>query len=148
MPPKIWMLISTTRMPNLFLDTSYIVALETVDDQNHQAALQHWQTLTLKLPKLITTSYVFDEIVTFFNSRNRHYKAVEVGDRLLKSPSVELIQVTETLFEQGWQFFQNHEDKSYSLTDCISFLVMQQLNIQAALTFDRHFAQAGFTKLP
>lgn len=38
-------------------------------------------------------------------------------------------------------------DKGWSLTDCISFVVMQQHGIREALTGDRHFAQAGFVAL-
>lgn len=131
-------------MSALFLDTSYIIALETANDQNHSLALDHWYSLRETAPKIVTTSYVFDEIVTFFNSRNRHAKAVEIGKRLLESSSVQVLQVTESLFFQGWQYFQKHKDKSYSLTDSISFLVMEQNQLDTVLTFDRHFEQAGF----
>ena len=135
-------------MTVLFLDASYIIALELSDDQNHEAALRHWRSIRGTTSKLVTTSYIFDEIVTFLNSRNHHAKAVETGNRLLNSPSVHLIQVDETLFLEGWQFFQRYSDKSYSLTDSISFLVMHQNQIETALTFDKHFKQAGFVKLP
>jgi predicted nucleic acid-binding protein len=131
-----------------FLATGYIIALEAADDQHHEEALKHWQSLTLNLPSLVTTSYVFDEVVTFFNSRSRHSKAVEIGSRLLGSPSVQFIQVNEALLYEGWEYFKKHVDKSYSLTDCISFIVMEQFGIRTALTFDRHFIQAGFEKLP
>lgn len=135
-------------MKKLFLDTSYVIALEIANDQNHQIAYNHWQNLVLTKPQLVTTSYIFDEIVTFFNSRRIHYKAVEVGNRLLSSPSLEFIHVDESLFEEGWQLFQKYNDKSYSLTDCVSFIVMEQWKITTALTFDSHFVQAGFSKLP
>ena len=52
------------------------------------------------------------------------------------------------VFFEGWQLFQQYNDKSYSLTDCVSFVVMKQLGIRAALSFDKHFVQAGFEKLP
>ncbi len=135
-------------MVSVFMDTGYVIALEAADDQHHAEALKHWQSLTLSLPSLITTSYVFNEVVTFFNSRNRHSKAVEIGNRLLRSPSVQLIQVDDSLFYEGWEYFKKHTDKSYSLTDCVSFIVMERFNIRTALTFDRHFVQAGFEKLP
>lgn len=135
-------------MTALFLDTSYVIALEAADDQNHEAALKHWQSLIPSLPPLVITSYVFDEVVTFFNSRNRHAKAVEVGSRLISSPSVQLVHVDEALFYEAWQYFKQHADKSYSLTDCISFVVMGRLGIRTALAFDRHFVQAEFEKLP
>jgi predicted nucleic acid-binding protein len=73
---------------------------------------------------------------------------VEVGNRLLTSIYIELIQVNEILFLESWQYFQQHSDKSYSLTDCISFLVMSKQGISTVLTLDRHFTQAGFQKLP
>jgi predicted nucleic acid-binding protein len=135
-------------MKTIFLDAGYVIALEASDDQNHKAASQHWRKLLKSTPLLVTTSYVFDEVITFFNSRGRHEKAVEVGSNLIQTDSIELIHVDEALFYEGWEYFQKHKDKTYSLTDCISFVVMKQRRINTALTFDRHFTQAGFEKLP
>jgi predicted nucleic acid-binding protein len=135
-------------MTTIFLDTSFIIALELVDEQYHQIAINCWQGLIQSSPKFVTSSYVFDEIVTFLNSRNRHDKAVEVGNRLINSSIIDIVQVDECLFFEGWEYFKQHNDKSYSLTDCISFLVMNRLNIQLVLTFDKHFSQAGYQKLP
>jgi len=135
-------------MNHLFLDTGYLIALEAADDQYHQAALTHWHGLTKALPQLVTTSYVLNEVTTFFNSRHHHAKAVEVGNRLLESSIVRLIHVDEALFHVGWRYFKKHDDKSYSITDCISFVVMERLGIHTALAFDKHFVQAGFEKLP
>jgi predicted nucleic acid-binding protein len=135
-------------MTPLFIDAGYLIALEAADDQNHDAALRHWRGLLQSLPPLVTTSYVFDEVVTFFNSRRRNAKAVEIGNSLLRSSAVEFVHVDEQLFYEGWQFFQRHRDKSYSLTDCVSFVLMERRGIREALTFDRHFAQVGFNKLP
>ncbi|MFV9691027.1 MAG: type II toxin-antitoxin system VapC family toxin [Desulfobacteria bacterium] len=135
-------------MRKLFLDTGYLIALEAADDQHHKVALAHWEDLSKTLPPLLTTSYVFDEVVTFFNSRNRHAKAVEIGKLLLESPSIKLIHIDQGLFRGAWRYFVQYTDKSYSLTDCASFLVMKRLRIQTALTFDKHFAQAGFKQKP
>jgi uncharacterized protein len=135
-------------MNAVFLDTGYVLALELSNDQNHRAAAKHWRSLRKRLPPLITTSYVFDEVVTYFNSRGYHAKAVEIGNRLLTSPSVQFVQVDEGLFREGWQYFQQHHDKDYSLTDCLSFVVMKRLKIATAFAFDQHFVQAGFKKVP
>ena len=135
-------------MASVFLDTGYVIALEAADDQYHDTAVQHWQGFTTQLPSLVTTSYVFDEVVTFFNSRNQHAKASEIGSRLLSSPTVQLVHVDEALFHDNWRYFTQHADKSYSLTDCVSFIVMERFNVRTALAFDQHFVQAGFEKLP
>jgi predicted nucleic acid-binding protein len=135
-------------MSAVFLDTGYLIALEAADDQNHAAAERHWSNFRKAPPPLVTTSFVLTEVVTFFNSRKRHEKAVELGRMLLTSPAVNLIHVDEPLFHRGWEFFQQRPDKTYSLTDCVSFLVMQDQHITQALTLDQHFVQAGFQKLP
>ena len=135
-------------MTSVFLDTGYVIALEAADDQHHDVAVQHWRGFTTQLPPLATTSYVFDEVVTFFNTRNQHAKAGEIGNRLLRSPTVQLVHVNEALFYDAWRYFTQHSDKSYSLTDCVSFMVMERLGIRTALAFDQHFVQAGFEKLP
>lgn len=134
--------------PTYFLDTSYIIALEIVNEDAHEQVLQNWLNLVLFKPFLLTTTYVFDEAVTFFNSRNLHTKAVKIGKRLLESPDIELIEIDRYLFNQAWQYFQKYQDKSYSFTDCLSFIVMENHQIFTALTLDNHFLQAGFQKLP
>jgi predicted nucleic acid-binding protein len=135
-------------MKSAFLDTGYVIALELASDQNHRAALKHWRGLIKSLPLIVTTSYVFHEIVTFFNSRGHHAKAVEIGNNLLNSSSVRLVHIDEGLFQEGWSYFQKHKDKEYSLTDCISFIVMREFGIDHALAFDQHFTQSGFKRLP
>lgn len=132
----------------VFVDTSYWLALEIADEQYHPVALSHWQRMSMALPTLVTTSCVFDEVVTFLNTRGLHKKAVQIGSTLLNSPSVQLIRVDEALFQEGWAYFQRHQDKRYSLTDCISFVTMQQLGISTAFAFDKHFVQAGFQAVP
>lgn len=135
-------------MKAYFLDTGYLLALELAKDQNYPSAVQHWQQFLKTSPRLVTTSYVFDEVVTFFNSRGHHAKAVQIGNSLLQSCSVDFVFVDNDLFGRGWDYFQKHQDKTYSLTDCISFVLMQDRGITTALTFDAHFQQAGFLTEP
>jgi predicted nucleic acid-binding protein len=133
-------------MKRLFLDTSYVIALEAADDKHHMPALSYWSSLSGSSPELVTTSYVFGEVVTFFNSRNRRTKAVEIGKILLVSPTVKMVHIDEPLLHESWGYFIEHKDKSYSLTDCASFVVMKRLRVRTALTFDHHFVQAGFER--
>jgi uncharacterized protein len=131
-----------------FLDTSYILALEIKNEDAHQQVVKNWTALETTKPLLVTTTYVFDEVVTFLNSRNLHHKAIKVGNQLLESTGIDLVEINKKLFDQGWQYFQKHRDKSYSFTDCLSFILMQNRGITSALTLDNHFCQAGFETLP
>jgi len=133
----------------VFVDTGYLLALERRTDQNHPQALEHWRSLREGgLPCLVSTTYVFDETVTYLNARGLHASAMKVGTRLLASPSVELVHVGEDLFRKAFDLLGRRPDKRYSLTDCVSFVVMRERGISAALAFDRHFDQEGFAREP
>ncbi len=135
-------------MKRLFVDASYWIALELDDDQNHDSAQSHWNSLDLANTHLVTTTYVLDEAVTFLNSRNAHRNAVQLGESILLSPRIELIHVGEDLFFEGWKSFKKYSDKRFSLTDCISFSVMSSHDLHTALSFDRDFGQVGFVTEP
>jgi uncharacterized protein len=64
------------------------------------------------------------------------------------SPDIVFVEVDHRLLKDGWDYFVRHQDKQYSLTDCISFVVMQQRGLRPALTFDHYFTQAGFEVMP
>ena len=59
-----------------------------------------------------------------------------------------MVHVNESLLMEAWYYFERHNDKRYSLTDCISFIVMLKYNIRTAYAFDRNFVQAGFSIEP
>src|SRR5215203_996041 len=134
-------------MPSsVFVDTSYLLALELARDQNHDPALRHWRD-TAALPNpitLITTSFILAETATFLNSRREHARAVRLGNRLFQDPFVQFVHVDALLLREAWTYFEKYDDKDYSLPDCVSFTVMRNLNVTTALTFDHHFQQAGF----
>lgn len=74
-------------------------------------------------------------------------KMIAFIDALKQSPLVEVIHVDPLLDEKAWQLLKSREDKGWSLTDCTSFVVMEERHINEALTTDRHFEQAGFIRL-
>ena len=131
-------------MPSIFLDSGYLVALALTHDQHHVDTVNHWQRVLQGNLQIVTTSLVLVEAVTFINSRGYHHKAVLVGSTLLENPHIQMNHVDESLLMEGWEYFKRHSDKRYSLTDCVSFVIMERHRIRTAYTFDRNFTQAGF----
>jgi predicted nucleic acid-binding protein len=73
--------------------------------------------------------------------------ALEFVKELQDNPLVEIVYVDESLHRQALELLRRREDKSWSLADSVSFLLMQIRNVNSALTTDHDFEQAGFVRL-
>ena len=62
-------------------------------------------------------------------------------------PAIDVVPLDEFLFDRAVQFYASRMDKEWGLTDCVSFVVMEERSIKSALAADEHFRQAGFTAL-
>lgn len=128
----------------IFVDTLFIVASINQRDQYHQKALE--LAKAFETYPLITTDAVLLEVGNALSS-NHKYEAVELIEAFLDSDDVEVIGLTPDLFEDALSLYKQYQDKSYGLVDCVSFVVMKKNKVSRALTFDKHFVQAGFQAL-
>lgn len=133
----------------IFVDTSYFHALFEPSDDNHRHALKEAQGFRGRhLPDLfITTDLVVMETITLTRRRGTHRQAVFVGDHLFNERSARIYRTTFEEHRAAFEILRRHQDKEYSTIDCLSFLVMEKLNITEALTFDSDFSHR-FTVRP
>jgi len=66
---------------------------------------------------------------------------------LRANPNVIIYEAEKEFFDLGVEMYRDREAKQWSLTDCISFVVMRREDLSEALTGDRNFDQAGFRAL-
>jgi predicted nucleic acid-binding protein len=128
----------------MLLDTSGLLCFFDEDDLRHQDAVSFFQTATT----LVTHDYVLAEFVPLCQSRglNRE-KALSFVRSLLENPLVEVVWTTEALYTRALSLLEARLDKTYSLCDAASFVLMRERGITEALTTDKHFVQEGFTRL-
>jgi predicted nucleic acid-binding protein len=60
---------------------------------------------------------------------------------------VEIVPLSAPLLQRAVTLYAERPDKEWGLTDCTSFIVMEERGIRDALTADEHFRQAGFRPL-
>jgi predicted nucleic acid-binding protein len=128
-------------MSIVFADTSFFVALASERDEYHAQAIEF---AARQQDSLLTTDFVLVELGNHFS---------RVGDREsflallpdLQNSKDEVIPASRALIAGAIHLYSQRSDKSWSLTDCISFNVMREHGITDALTTDHHFEQAGFT---
>ncbi|NDJ20197.1 PIN domain-containing protein [Nostoc sp. B(2019)] len=128
----------------MIIDTSGLLCLHYQTEPLHTEACTAYKRATIRL----THSYVIAEYVALATARRfpRSSVLAFVVD-LLDNPDIETVWVDEPLHRTAVDLLMKREDKTYSLCDALSFVLMRQRGITEALSTDRHFEQEGFIRL-
>lgn len=131
-------------MKTVFADSFWFFALVNEKDPAHAKAAAFLQTYR---GRMLTTGWVLVEVGDgLAHPANRPAFLLTV-DSLREQPNVTIAPFGEEACQAGLDLYRQRPDKHWSLTDCISFVVMQREGITEALTGDHHFEQAGFVTL-
>ena len=134
-------------MRQVFADTAYWLALTNPFDQHHDKATR--ASASLQGKRIVTSDAVLTEYLNALADKGSTVRlaAVLSVERILRNPGVMVIAQTRRLFVKGFALYKARADKGYSLTDCISMVIIRQRKITNALTTDHHFEQEGFAAL-
>ncbi len=132
-------------MNRTFVDTSGWYAYVNAADAHHSRVGRAFRACP---GRLVTSSYVFDELVTLCRYRLGHAIAVKAGALLLSAGKLDIVRITAEDERAAWALFQEKPDQPFSVTDCTSFVLMRRLGLTCALALDDDFAREGFELLP
>jgi len=128
----------------MLLDTSGLLCLHHKAEPFHDEACQAYKAAQIRL----THSYVLAEYVALGHARRLpRPKVLSFIADLVADPDIETAWVDRALHQKAMDLLQARPDKSYSLCDAVSFVLMRDRKINEALTTDHHFEQEGFRKL-
>lgn len=133
------------RHRRLFLDTSFLLAQVNERDIFHKRAHDLVAMLD-DTPEVFVTTHVLAEICNSLARTDRSTARTTVH-KLESQNNVIVVHIGLPTFWEAFELYCQRGDKTWGLTDCISFKVMEREGIKAALTCDRHFEQAGFKAL-
>lgn len=131
-------------MKPVFADTFFYLAILCPTDAHHAQATK-W-SIRYDGP-LLTTAWVLTELADAFAKSAQRAGFVRLYQSMLDDPKMEVVPASDELWERGLKLYSSRPDKDWSLTDCISFVVMEERGLKDALTGDHHFEQAGFKAL-
>jgi len=127
----------------VFIDTGFWIALFDKRDRNHLSAKNSLEFF-IKNYRLYLSDFILFETITYLNcSVKRHDLAVRFIKKMQK-PTLKMLVVDETVKTKALNLFEKYSDKDLSMTDCTSFVLMNQLDISNYAGFDDHFLQMGF----
>jgi predicted nucleic acid-binding protein len=128
----------------MLLDTSGLLNLHHAAEPFHDQAVAAFDSA----PRRLTNNYVLAEVVALAQARGLpRLPVLEFLGDLVASPEIETVWVDRELHELVMRLLRDRPDKSYSLCDAVSFILMSDRGIHDALTTDRHFEQEGFHRL-
>lgn len=127
----------------VFADTFFYLALLDERDPAHTEAL----ALSRTTWAIVTTEFILLELGNACARVEDHADFLALLAGIRASPRTRIVAMNSRLLQRGLDLFAARPDKHWSLTDCISFVVMQDEQLIEALTGDRHFEQAGFKPL-
>ncbi|MCB0105115.1 MAG: PIN domain-containing protein [Caldilineaceae bacterium] len=134
----------------MFWDTSAFLALVNARDELYSQAVTVSRNLAHEKAHLLTTDAVLTEIANGLSKvghRPLAQRVVNMVRQSVKLQTAEVVHIDTTLWQRGWQFYCARPDKEWGLTDCLSFVVMQDKGVFESFTADHHFEQAGFIRL-
>lgn len=128
----------------MLLDTSGLFALHAIRETNHMQA----RTIFVAARRMLTHSYVLSEFVALAQARGLNRKStMEYIVDIARHPDIRVVWVDQDLHEAACNLLLERLDKSYSLADAVSFVLMRRNSETEALTTDKHFVQEGFVRL-
>ena len=131
-------------MKRLFADSFFFFAYLNGGDGAHEAAEQYFEGFD---GGLVTTEWVLTEVGDGMAGVGDRETFSAFHEALTSDPAVTVVPAGPELFAEGLALYASRRDKEWSLTDCISFVVMKRERLGEALTGDHHFRQAGYTTL-
>lgn len=130
-----------------FVDTAFYIALFNARDPYHPIAQQLVARMERDGTLRFTTHAVLFEVGNALSKGVPRIFATRFLQSVTQDPLTKVVTVSDSVFEQAVAKFAKYSDKAWGLVDCLSFVVMEEEGITAALTSDQHFAQAGFRAL-
>ncbi len=163
-------------MDRVFVDTAAFIALQNRADQYSVEAASFSRELISSRVPMVTTNLVLAETYAWLQRHpaagygaalafHRWFgelssmgtpegasRAKRMKRRLVEAAGerrpISLLYADASMDGEAWRFFTQHGASGATYTDCVSFAVMAMLGLKRAFTFDEHFAEAGFVRVP
>ncbi len=136
-----------TSNAEVFIDTSGFFALLSMSDPAHARAREQMAHFARARRRAVTTDHVLDETFTLLKVRGLAHRCPAFEQMLNTTRSLRVNWTEPAVFAAATTLFLNRLDQGFSLTDCVSFTVMEREGLREALTTDHHFQIAGFAPL-
>lgn len=133
---------------SIFIDTGAWIALSDKSDQYHKKAVTYIRKLTKGGYGMITTNMVIHETFMLLSRRLSRTAAITFLDEVYNDSNVEIFHSDENCEQEAFSIIRKYIDQDFSVTDCVSFVIMKREKLKQVFTFDKHFKTMQFSIEP
>lgn len=135
-------------MENIFVDTTAWIAVVNSRDQFHPAARDFYRQNFNPYARLVTSNLVVAETYILLRLDCGSAIALKWWEMIVDSIRIEIVYADAAITAEAFNLLRQYKDQSISLTDAVSFKIMEERRVKETFTFDSHFTKAGSIKLP
>ncbi|PZU93189.1 MAG: nucleic acid-binding protein [Pseudanabaena sp.] len=129
----------------MLLDTSGLLCFLHKNEPKHLTAVN---LIAETKGVFLTHNYVLAELIALSLVRGfPQARLLPYMLEMLNNPKIKIVWVDEHLHQEAIELLLSRQDKTYSLCDAVSFVLMRKYELSMALTTDKHFEQEGFIRL-
>jgi predicted nucleic acid-binding protein len=135
----------------LFVDTNAFVAIYDESDDHHEranAVIDGIEDRSHPYGPLFTSRHVLSETATVLLYGSNHRDAVRALQNIRESPSMNILEVTEPLFERTARRFEQYDDQQISFVDHMNAVLSAEYDIEHIFAFEEDFETLGMTRVP
>lgn len=132
----------------VFVDTSAWFAGIAKNDQYNEPAIKYRDHLLKSNTRIITSNLIIHETTMLLERKVSKKEAIRFLRIILKDSRIEIIHADEDIEQEAYDLYQKYKDQDFSITDCISFVMIRRFRISHCFTFDHHFSTMGFAVEP
>ncbi|HLY32797.1 MAG TPA: PIN domain-containing protein [Ktedonobacterales bacterium] len=134
---------------SLFVGTSVWADPVLQNISQHPAMDAYARQIRIDKRPLVTTDDVLGKLVALLTVRGiARPRLLQFVEQIMSLTHLQIVHVDEATIHEAWELLKQRQDKTWSLVDACSFLIMRRLTITEAFTSDHHFVQAGFIRVP
>ena len=127
-----------------YIDTSALIALSDKKDKNHKKAVLYFKMAVKRGVLFVLGKHVLIEYIDGVAKRIGKKKAIEELNSIIESRLLLIEWENKKDWAQAIEYFKKYRDQKIDLTDCLSFSIMERMDIKVAFTFDCDFQTHGF----
>lgn len=132
--------------PLVIADSSALVSLSSVTDDNHRKATKITQLIKTANVLVVIPGEILTETINVLGKKISHQTAINFADTIFESDKLAIIETTSKTRVNAFKKFKQ-QPSSVSFTDCLVMAFADEYSTDQIFGFDEVFKKNGYHRI-